>query len=114
MFRSRPENFTFDGLEDGDRNAFRLSRRRMTTIWPDLPSARPMLAVLCGHLLVWVPPVHAAACALACKARKRIMLRATANHSRWMRALILPRSGSWRRPMRRAWALMHSCSARSR
>ena len=55
MFRSRPENFTFDGLEDGDRKAFRLSRRRMTAIWPNLPGARPMLAVLCGRLLAWVP-----------------------------------------------------------
>ena len=49
-----PENFTFDGLEDGDRKAFRSSRHRMTAIWLNLPSANPMLAVLFGRLLAWV------------------------------------------------------------
>jgi hypothetical protein len=55
MFRFRPENFAFDGLEDSDRKAFRLSRRRMTAIWPNLPNARPVLAALCGRLPAWVP-----------------------------------------------------------
>src|SRR5713226_4813277 len=51
MFCSRPENFAFDGLEGGDRKVFRLSRRRMTAILPNLPHARPVLAALCGRLL---------------------------------------------------------------
>jgi hypothetical protein len=46
----------------------------MTAIWPNLPNTKPMLAVLCGRLLAWVPLFHAAACALACKAKERIML----------------------------------------
>ena len=51
MFRSRPENFSaFDGLEDGDRKVFRLSRRRMTAIWPNLPNARLVLVAL-----LWAP-----------------------------------------------------------
>ncbi len=74
MFRSRPENFAFDGLEDGDRKVFRLSRRPNDG---DLAKPPPCWADAGGAL--WAPagegsPVHAAACALACKARKRIML----------------------------------------
>ena len=114
MFRSRPENFTFAGLEDDDRKSFSVEPAPN-----DRDLAKPPQYHVDAGGALWAPtgvgsPVHAAACALACKARKRIMLWATANHSRWMRALILPRKDNWRRPMRRAWALMHSCSARSR
>jgi hypothetical protein len=41
MFRSCAENFVFDGLEDGDRGAFRLNRHRMTAKHPD---GKPVLA----------------------------------------------------------------------
>jgi len=52
MFRSRPKNFAFYRLEDGDRKVFLIER---APIDRDLatPNAKPMLAAFCGRLLAW-------------------------------------------------------------
>jgi hypothetical protein len=61
---------------------------------PDAWLSRPGGEGLCFAGAVRWALCYAAASALAPNTKKRIMLRATANHSRWMRALILPRSDS--------------------
>ena len=70
MFHFRPEQFGFDGVEDGVAEAFRPNDLDLTLPLQSQAAAGGAFVGAAGGGCL----AHAAACVLACKARERIML----------------------------------------